>query len=75
VARHGSLLPAIAMHLVYNGALLAGGQYYMDHWAVSGPPVDLDGPLMWGATTVVLWVGAWLSGLTGPLRPPAEPVS
>ena len=75
VARHGSLLPAMVMHFVYNGALLVGGHYYMEHWAVSGPPIDLDGPVMWGATTVVLWAGAWLAGLTGPLRPPAEPVS
>jgi sodium transport system permease protein len=75
VVRHGSLLPAVVMHFVYNGVLLVGGQYYMDHWAASGAPIDLDGPIMWGATTVVLWTGAWLAGLTGPLRPPAEPVS
>jgi sodium transport system permease protein len=75
VARHGSLLPAVVLHLVYNATLVLGAQYYMEHWAVTGPPLDFDGPIAWGLSTVLLWAGAWLCGLTGPLRPPPEPVS
>jgi membrane protease YdiL (CAAX protease family) len=75
VARHGSLLPAMLMHLVYNGVLLVGGNYYTEHWAETGPPMDLDGPLAWAISVGLLWVGAWLAGLTPSLRPPAEPLS
>lgn len=75
VARYGSLLPAIIMHLVYNGSLLLGAHYYEQNWARSGPPLDLDGPLAWAASICLVWAGAWLCGLTGSLRPPAEPVS
>jgi sodium transport system permease protein len=74
VARHGSLLPAMVMHLVYNAAILLGAAYYSDHWETTGPPMDLDGPLAWAISVCLLWVGAWLCGLTGRLRPPAEPV-
>lgn len=75
VARHGSLLPAVVLHLVYNASILLGSQYYADHWATGGAPFDLDGPVAWAASLAALWVGAWLCGLTGSLRPPPEPVS
>lgn len=75
VVRHGSLLPAMVMHLVYNGTLLIGGNYYAEQWVRTGPPIDLDGPLAWAISIVLVWVGAWLCGLTGSLRPPPEPVS
>ncbi|RKZ13821.1 hypothetical protein DRQ53_12765 [bacterium] len=75
VVRHASLLPAMIMHLVYNSSLLLGSRYYEEHWVLSGPPLDLDGPLAWAISVGLVWIGAWLCGLTGSLRPPVEPVT
>ena len=56
VVRTGSLLPAVVLHLLYNGSLLLG-----DRWLRGAePPFALDGPIAWGLTVVLLGAGVGL---------------
>jgi len=56
VVRSGSIVPAMLLHLCYNGSLLLGGIWLEHHEAAFA----LDGALAWSFSLVLLACGAWL---------------